>query len=107
MTTADMLAELGFAVHQAESAEAALRVLDEGLTPDVLITDHLMPGMTGVELARAVRKRLPGSRILIISGFAEAEGLDPALPRLTKPFVQGELVVALSGLDTGMIGEST
>jgi hypothetical protein len=36
---------------------------------------------------------------LIVSGFAEAEALDPDLPRLTKPFVQGELLAALTGLD--------
>jgi YesN/AraC family two-component response regulator len=55
--------------------------------------------MTGMDLARAVRVRLPKTKVLIVSGFAETEGLDPALPRLTKPFVQGELLAALTGLD--------
>jgi len=96
---ADMLTELGFAVREADSAAAALRALDEGLQPDLLITDHLMPGMTGVDLARAVQVRLPKTKVLIVSGFAEAEGLDPALPRLTKPFVQGDLLEALTGLE--------
>jgi YesN/AraC family two-component response regulator len=73
------------------------------LQPDLLITDHLMPAMTGLELAHAVRLRLPATKVLIVSGFAEAEGLDPALPRLTKPFVQGELLAALNGLEI-MIG---
>jgi hypothetical protein len=35
---------------------------------------------------------------LVVSGFAEVEGLDPALPRLTKPFVQSELLAAVAGL---------
>jgi len=96
---ADMLTELGFVVREVDSATAALRKLDEGWKPDLLITDHLMPGMTGVELAHAVRIRLPATKVLIVSGFAEAEGLDPALPRLTKPFVQSELMAALSELD--------
>jgi hypothetical protein len=48
--------------------------------------------MTGVELAHVVRARQPGIRILIVSGFADAEGIDPSLPRLTKPFVQSDLV---------------
>jgi PAS domain S-box-containing protein len=99
LIAADMLTELGFAVRGAESAAAALRALDEGLQPDLLITDHLMPGMTGVELAKKVRARWPAAKILIVSGFAEAEGLDPALPRLTKPFVQSELLAALAGLE--------
>jgi PAS domain S-box-containing protein len=95
----DMLTDLGFEVREADSAEAALRVLDDGLKPDLLITDHLMPGLTGVELARAVRARLPATKILIVSGFAESAGLDPALPRLTKPFVQSDLAAALAELE--------
>jgi CheY-like chemotaxis protein len=95
----DMLTELGFEVRAADSAVAALLALDEGLKPDLLITDHLMPGMTGVDLANAVRARLPATKVLIVSGFAETEGLDPALPRLTKPFVQGELAAALAELE--------
>jgi two-component SAPR family response regulator len=56
-----------------------------------------MPGMTGVQLAHAVRGRAPEIRILIVSGFAEADGIDPSLPRLTKPFVQGDLARFISG----------
>jgi PAS domain S-box-containing protein len=94
--TADMLAELGFKVHTAESAAAALAALEGGLAPDVVMTDHLMPGMTGVELALAVRARWPGVKLLLVSGFADVEGLDPTLPRLTKPFLQSELAAALA-----------
>jgi signal transduction histidine kinase/CheY-like chemotaxis protein len=97
--TADMLTDLGFKVHEASSAEDALAALDSGLAPDLLITDHLMPGMTGVELAYAVQARHPATKILIVSGFAEVEGIDPALPRLTKPFVQSELAFAMAELE--------
>jgi PAS domain S-box-containing protein len=93
----DMLTDLGFRVHESASAEAALQAIDAGLRPDLLITDHLMPGMTGVELARAARARCPGMRILIVSGFAEADGIDPSLPRLTKPFVQADLARFIFG----------
>jgi hypothetical protein len=34
-------------------------------------------------------------KLLVVSGFAEVDGLDPTLPRLTKPFVQSELAAAL------------
>jgi PAS domain S-box-containing protein len=96
--TADMLTEFGLRVHVAASPEAALAAVDGGLEPDILITDHLMPGLTGVELAYAVQARRPSTRALIISGFAEVETLDAALPRLTKPFVQSELAAALAQL---------
>jgi CheY-like chemotaxis protein len=99
LITADMLTELGFVVHEAASAEAALRAIESGLDPDLIVTDHLMPGMTGVELARAVQARWPGTKILIVSGFAEVDGIDPSLPRLTKPFAQSELAVAVTKLN--------
>jgi len=57
-----------------------------------------MPGMTGVDLARSVRARRPGMPVLIISGFAEAEGIAPELPGLTKPFRQAELAASIAGL---------
>ena len=40
----------------------------------------------------------PGTSILLVSGYAEREGLDPDLPRLTKPFRKHELAVSLSQL---------
>ncbi len=96
--TAEMLTELGFEVREANSSEAALSAVQEGLAPDILVTDHLMPGMTGVELAYAVQAILPDTRALIISGFAEVESLDASLNRLAKPFVQSDLACALAEL---------
>ena len=98
MTTADMLTEFGYEVVEASSAEEALRLLDEKLQIEVLVTDHLMPGMSGVDLARALHIRRPGTPVLIISGFAEAEGVAPDLPRLTKPFRQSDLAASLADL---------
>jgi PAS domain S-box-containing protein len=98
LSTADMLMDLGFKVHEASSADAALRSIDAGLSPDLLVTDHLMPGLTGVDLARLVKARRPQTKILIVSGFAGLEGIDPALARLTKPFVQSDLAAAISDL---------
>ena len=91
MSTADMLEELGYEVVETESAEHALQLLADGLQPKVLVTDHLMPGMTGAELARTVRERHPGVPVLLVSGFAEVDEIAADLPRLTKPFRQHEL----------------
>ena len=97
-TVADMLADLGYGVVEAGSAEAALRLLDEGLVPDLLVTDHLMPGLTGTELAHMVRLQRPDLPVLLISGYAEVEGVAPDLPRLTKPFRPADLVAYLTSL---------
>ena len=98
-STADMLSDLGYAVVEAASGEDALRLVNEGLRPDLLVTDHLMPGMHGVELARQLRDRLPHLRLLVISGYAEAEGLAPDLPRLEKPFRRSDLAQMLADAD--------
>lgn len=95
-STADMLAELGYDIVEAGSAEEALRLLDGGLMPDLLITDHLMPGQNGTELARDMIRRIPGIRTLIVSGYAEVEGIAPDLPRLVKPFRLADLLAGLN-----------
>ncbi len=97
-STADMLTDLGYRVVEAQSADEALRKLDEQLQVDLLVTDHLMPGMTGAELARAVGRRRPGLPVLLMSGYADAEGIGLEFTRLTKPFRQAELASILEGL---------
>ena len=100
MSTADMLTDLGYEVVETASAEEALRLLNGGLSPDLLVTDHLMPGMNGTDLARVVQSERPRIKVLIVSGYAEAEGISPDLPRLTKPFRNVELAASLAALTT-------
>ena len=100
-STLEMLSELGYTVVQADSAEAAIALVDEGLKPDVLVTDHLMPGMTGVQLIERLRERQPSLPALVVSGYAESEGLAAEFSRLTKPFRQSELAEALATIFTG------
>jgi PAS domain S-box-containing protein len=96
-TTAQMLVDLGFEVIEATSAKSGLVHLGDPRV-DLVVTDHLMPGMTGAEFASAVHARRPGLPILIISGYAELDDLAPGLPRLTKPFRQSELATMLASL---------
>jgi signal transduction histidine kinase/CheY-like chemotaxis protein len=98
MSTADMLAEIGFVVVEASSAEEAMLLVERGQQFDLLVTDHLMPGMSGVDLINRLRADRPAIPVLIVSGFAEAEGIDPGLPRLTKPFRQSELATSIAAL---------
>ncbi|SFO19711.1 PAS domain S-box-containing protein [Sphingomonas sp. OK281] len=100
-STADMLEEFGYDVRQAASAETALALVAQGLEPDLLVSDHLMPGMSGVDLARALRTTRTDLPVLIVSGYAEAEGIAPDLPRLTKPFKSAELEASLAALTSG------
>ncbi|HEX8126604.1 MAG TPA: PAS domain S-box protein [Allosphingosinicella sp.] len=105
-STADMLEELGYEVVKAASAEDALRLIGGGLRPDILMTDHLMPGMNGTDLANVVRAQLPGTPVLIVSGYAEAEGIAAHYPRLVKPFRNSDLAASLADLGSaGVEGE--
>lgn len=97
-STADMLEELGYQVQQAASGEAALAQLKDGLDPDILVTDHLMPGMSGVDLIELVREIRPMMPVLIVSGYADVEGIAPGMPRLSKPFRSSELADVLASL---------
>jgi PAS domain S-box-containing protein len=98
MSTAHMLADLNYHVVEAASAEEALRLIEGGLVPDVLVTDHLMPGMSGADLARLLRISHPTLPVLIVSGYADEAGIDADIPRLTKPFRHAELEISLAAL---------
>ncbi len=101
MSTADMLVDLGYEVVEASSAEEALSLLQGGVEPSLVVTDHLMPGMSGAQLARELRVLRPTLPVLIVSGYAEAEGLDPQVARLTKPFRNADLAQMLSNIQAG------
>ncbi|MGH6911890.1 MAG: ATP-binding protein, partial [Phenylobacterium sp.] len=101
--TSQMLADLGFTVLEVTSAKEALHhIRDPRLA--LLVTDHLMPGMTGTELARQVQSMGLEVPILIISGYAELEDVAPDLPRLMKPFRESELSAALAALKSSPTG---
>lgn len=94
---AQMLGDIGYEVIEADNADAALRLIADGLVPDLLVSDHLMPGMTGTELARQLRAQLPQVGVLIVSGYADVETLSPDLAHLPKPFRQADLEQAIAG----------
>lgn len=97
--TAELLADLGHRVVEARSAGEALELLRSGVAADLVITDYLMPGMNGAELATAIRSRLPSVPILLATGYANLAGHQMAdLPLLTKPFRQKEVAARLAEL---------
>ena len=89
--TSDMLRELGFTVRELESAREGLSLIEGGYRPDMVVTDHIMPGMTGAELALRLRADHPDIAILIVSGYQGIDLIAPDIVRLSKPFRQAHL----------------
>jgi CheY-like chemotaxis protein len=96
MTTADMLENLGYETVEVGDASEAEALLTKGERFDLVLTDHLMPGMSGAELASLIRDRWPHLPVLIVSGYADTDGISPDVPRLTKPFREVELADAIA-----------
>jgi PAS domain S-box-containing protein len=81
----EALRELGYAVVSAPDGPEALRMIDKGQRVSLLFTDVVMPEMSGRELARRARARLPKLKVLLTSGYTpDIAGLDESI--LTKPF---------------------
>ena len=97
--TAEMLTDAGYTVTQAGSAAQALKVALADKRPDIVVADYKMPGMSGVELAQALRAERPNLPVLLITGFANLGERDAAgLPRLAKPFRESEIVARVADL---------
>jgi PAS domain S-box-containing protein len=92
MNTAAMLEDLGHRVIEATSGEEALTELQRTEAVDLVITDQLMPNMTGTELIAAIRACGSTVPVVLATGYAELPpGSDASLPRLNKPFAQADL----------------
>jgi PAS domain S-box-containing protein len=92
MSTTEMLEDLGHQVIGASSGRHALDIIRSEQPIDLMMTDHAMPGMTGLELAAASRQLRPSLPILLATGYAELpEGVQLDLPRLAKPYHQDQL----------------
>jgi len=97
LNTSALLEELGHTVYSASSAMLALEILHREHKIDLLITDQLMPDMTGSELASRIRAEKAQFPIILATGYAElAPGEGEGLPRLAKPFSQRELAEAIA-----------
>jgi signal transduction histidine kinase len=95
--TAAMILDLGHTPVEAHSAAEALNLLDSGVKVDVVLTDHAMPTMTGLQLAGCIQEKFPGLPIILATGYAELP-VDPSslgIARLAKPCTQHEIAVAI------------
>jgi CheY-like chemotaxis protein len=100
---ADSLRGLGYRVVDAASGTAALSLMETNRF-DLLLVDFAMPGMNGVELARAAREKQSHLKVLMVSGYADSAAIDaaPAVARLLrKPFDLSELSTAVDEMLNG------
>ncbi|GAA1611675.1 hybrid sensor histidine kinase/response regulator [Actinoplanes couchii] len=100
--TARMLGGAGYRVLTAPDAAEALRLLERhGGEVAALVTDVMMPGMDGRQLARIASGRRPDLRVVFVSGFAESlfdengNNLEPGSTILAKPFDRDKLVTTV------------
>ncbi len=96
--TAGFLRDLGYVAIEAGSGGSALDAIGRADGIDAVVLDFAMPGMNGVELARAIRLRQPAMPILFATGYADADALvdvdDDQIIR--KPFIQADLAQKLA-----------
>lgn len=94
---ASSLRSYGYHVVEAADAEEALRLYDtcKG-TADILLTDVVMPGMTGVELSKRLLSLSPNLKVIFVSGYADSVMLrhgvlDTGVSLLQKPYSPADL----------------
>ena len=90
---AETLQDFGYAVLQAASGEEALPMLTGDSEIDMLITDIRMPGMSGLELAETVSRQHSGMKVIVTSGYFQAQPITQRF--LRKPFRIQELASAV------------
>ncbi len=88
-----VLQDLGYETTWAANADEALARLDEGLPVDVVFSDVVMPGMSGVELGQEIRRRRPDLPVVLTSGYSHvlAEEGRHGFELLQKPYAAEEL----------------
>lgn len=97
----------GYRIIEAMSAAEALEILErEGEVIDLVLSDVVMPGTSGLELASHVQANYPATRVLLMSGFAGAKrwetgDLLPAIGMLSKPFTPAHLREAIDRVMEG------
>ena len=97
----EALRTFGYQVLEAEDGYAALSLLPKS-SPDLVIVDYAMPGLTGVEMVRELRLKRPDLPILFVSGYAETAAMEKVVDEntsvLRKPFEISKLQEIMSRL---------
>jgi DNA-binding NtrC family response regulator len=101
-----MLRAAGFKVIPCSCADEAIATLQSGVEDvSLLITDILLPGTNGRDLAKAVQAQVPGVHVIYMSGFSAGHLTESALNEpntvfLQKPFNRARLYAAINELSS-------
>jgi PAS domain S-box-containing protein len=93
------LEEQGYRVREASDGREGLTAMERE-TPDLVILDFIMPGLSGADVARKIRAKRADQPILFVSGYSETEAVKrtaPDTPLLAKPFRADALQKAVRG----------
>src|SRR4051812_7815386 len=103
-----MLVHAGYDVVTADSGAAAVALIADGRSVDVVVADLMMPGMDGTEMIRRLRAERPHLKVLFVTGhsdhlFQEQQCLWEDVAFLDKPFSMNGLIEAVSTLLSGRV----
>jgi CheY-like chemotaxis protein len=97
------LEEQGYRVRQASNGRDGLASIEQE-TPDLVVLDFIMPGLSGADVARQILDKRPDQPILFVSGYSETDAVKrtaPEAPLLAKPFRAEALQKAVRGALSG------
>ena len=92
----EILRDLNYQVIEAKDSASALRLLEANKKFDLLLTDVVLPGKNGRELATEIDRRRPGTKILFMTGYSRNAivhhgRLDPGTELIQKPLIERDL----------------
>jgi two-component system cell cycle sensor histidine kinase/response regulator CckA len=101
--TARAMSRLGYKVVVAGDGEEALSLLGGDLAPDLLLTDVVMPGLNGAQVAERARAIMPDLPVLFMSGYtdeiiAQHGILEPGVDLIEKPYTVADLSRRIRGI---------
>jgi CheY-like chemotaxis protein len=91
---AEILRDLNYQVIEAKDSAAALRLLEADKPFDLMLTDVVLPGKNGRQLADEVKRRRPDAKVIFMTGYSRNaivhQGrLDPGTELIAKPLTEG------------------
>src|SRR5207237_3047578 len=107
----EILRDLNYQVIEAKDSAAALRLLDADKKFDLLLTDIVLPGKNGRELATEVERRRPETKVIFMTGYSRNAivhhgRLDPGTELIQKPLIERVLARKIRQvLDNGSGGQ--